>query len=132
MKSEIKRKWYVIYYEDSENYCEIYDYIESLQEKEQVKVLNWIGELKKEGPNLPRPYADTLKDGIHELRIQLSGNKIRIFYFFCYRDFIVLTHQFIKNEKKVPEKEIKKAKKIREDFCERYNEQKLRVEYNKK
>jgi hypothetical protein len=39
------------------------------------------------GPTLPRPYADLLKDGIHELRIRLSGDHIRMLYFFCFRKF---------------------------------------------
>ncbi|MCK5197088.1 MAG: type II toxin-antitoxin system RelE/ParE family toxin, partial [Spirochaetales bacterium] len=78
----------------------------------------------------PRPYADLLKDGIHELRIKLSGNQIRILYFFCYENFIILTNSFSKNKKRVPEKEINKAKEYRTDFLKRYPENKLRREYN--
>ncbi len=29
--------------------------------------------LEEKGPPLPRPYADLLTDGIHELRVKLSG-----------------------------------------------------------
>jgi len=67
-----------------------------------------------------RPYADLLEDGIHELRIKLSGDQIRILYFFCYKNIIVLTHVFPKSTDKIPKPEIKKAKKYREDFLQRF------------
>jgi phage-related protein len=123
-------KWYVIYYEDINGYSKVFEYIESLKISHQTKVLNWIEKLEELGPNLPRPYADLLEDGIHELRIKISGKQIRIFYFFCYKDFIVLTHDFIKNTDKVPIREIKKAMKIRDEFLSRYSIEKLRKEYN--
>jgi phage-related protein len=55
---------------------------------------------------MPRPYADVLKDGIHELRIKLSGEQTRIVYLFCYRTCIVLTHSFIKRTARASEAEI--------------------------
>jgi phage-related protein len=76
-------------------------------------------------PNLTRPYADLLGDGIHELRIKLTGKQVRILYFFCYRQYIILTHSFVKNTDKVPTNAINKAKRLREDFLKRYNETKL-------
>jgi phage-related protein len=78
------------------------------------------------GPILPRPYADILEEGIHELRIKLSGNQIRILYFFCYKNFIVLAHAIQKTTDKVPKSEIKKAQKYREDFLKRYTETQLK------
>jgi hypothetical protein len=122
--------WKVIYYENSKNYSEVYEYIGSLRINHQAKILNWIEKLEELGPNLPRPYADFLKDDIHELRIKLSGDQIRVLYFFCYKDFIVLTNHFVKTTDKVPENEIRKAIKIRDDFLSRYTFEKLSEEYN--
>jgi len=68
---------------------------------------------------LPRPYADLLEDGIHELRIKLTGTQVRILYFFCYRNTIVLTNVFDKHSDKVPKKQIKLAKENRNDFLTR-------------
>ncbi|MCK5718989.1 MAG: type II toxin-antitoxin system RelE/ParE family toxin [Thiomargarita sp.] len=53
---------------------------------------------------------------------------IEFYIFFCYGDFIILTHEFTKKTKKVPEKEIEKAIKIRNDFKSRFSEEKLRKE----
>ena len=120
------KKWTIIYYEDSEGNCPIEKFISSRKLSNRAKILSWISLLEERGPNLPRPYADFLEDGIHELRIKLSGDQIRVLYFFCYKDFIILTHAFTKNVSKVPKSEINKAKKCRDDFLERFNESQLR------
>ncbi len=66
--------------------------------------------------------ADLLEDGIHELRLKLSGNEVKILYFFCFRRFIVLTHGFAKQVARVPAAEIQHAKRSRTDFLARYDE----------
>ena len=118
--------WHVLYYESAEGECPVKEFIDSIRERNQAKALAAIAALEERGPNLPRPYADLLKDGIHELRVKLSGNENRILYFFCYRDFIVLTNVLRKNTAKVPEADIRKAKRCRDDFLARMDEEKLR------
>jgi hypothetical protein len=118
--------WHVLYYESAEGECPVKEFIDSISERNQAKTLAVIAALEERGPDLPRPYADFLKDGIHELRVKLSGDQIRILYFFCYRDFIVLTNVFMKKTAKVPESEIRKAKRCRDDFMTRMDEEKLR------
>lgn len=76
--------------------------------------------LEENGPTLPRPYADILEDGIHELRIKLSGRQERILYFFVFHKCIILTHAFTKKTSAVPGREIEKAKKCRDDFTGRF------------
>ena len=121
-----KISWQVIYYEGANQVSEVFDFVSNRKESEKAKVLALLAILEEQGPQLPRPYADLLEDGIHELRIKLSGNQVRILYFFCFREFIVLTNVFIKNTDKVPVKEIKKAQNIRADFLHHYNEQSMR------
>ncbi|MFQ5640927.1 MAG: type II toxin-antitoxin system RelE/ParE family toxin [bacterium] len=64
-----------------------------------------------------------MEEGIHELRVKLSGEQTRILYFFCFRNLIVLTHAFIKSTDKVPKAEIIKAKKYRDDFLKRFSKE---------
>jgi phage-related protein len=123
-------QWKIIYYEDTNGYSEVFDFIERQKENNQIKILNWIEKLEELGPNLPRPYADYLKDDIYELRIKLSGDQIRILYFFCFKEYIILTHQFRKNTDKVPLKEIKKAIRIKKEFINRFDETTIRRLYN--
>ena len=121
----MKNKWFVLNYVTEDGRCPVQEFIESRSIENQAKILSQISYLKDMGPNLPRPYADLLKDGIHELRIKLSGNQVRLMYFFCYERYIVLTHSFIKHSDAVPEKEIIRAISIRNDFLRRYNKKKL-------
>lgn len=122
----MKRDWHILYYETVKGICPVQEFIDLRKDRDQAKIFSWISLLEKHGPNLPRPYADLLDDGIHELRIKLSGNQIRILYFFCYRDFIILTHAFEKHTDAVPQSEIKKAQNYRTDFLSRFDEKKIK------
>ncbi len=58
-----------------------------LTEPEQIDVMAMVEVLEIAGPNLSRPYADTLKatkrvKNLKELRIQHSGKPYRVFYAF--------------------------------------------------
>lgn len=130
MYSILMSGWRIIYYEDTSSVSELFNFIEEQDLRVQAKLFAWINMLSEKGPNLIRPYADLLEDGIHELRIKLTGRQVRILYFFCFRNFIVLTHPFIKNTDKVPAGEIEKAKRLRKDFLKRYSETKLMEDYD--
>ena len=120
-------KWKILYFTEKEDQpSEIEIFINSKDERNQAKIFAWLDKLAELGPNLPRPYADLLIEGIHELRIKLSGSQIRILYFFCYKDYIILTNQFVKNTDKVPKAEINKAIKRRETFLQKYTEKILK------
>jgi len=41
-----------------------------LKVSQRDKVIAWIDKLQEMSPLLPRPYADILREGIHELRIE--------------------------------------------------------------
>jgi len=122
----MSKKWHVLYYVTPNGYKPVEKYIDDLSFNEQAKILAFIDNLEKNGPNLHRPYADLLEDGIHELRIKITGTQVRVLYFFCYKDIIILTNVFDKNTDKVPKSEIKLAKDSRLDFLFRYTEQEIR------
>jgi len=114
--------WRVLYYETGAGECSVQEFIDSRKTRDQAKILALVSLLQQEGPTLPRPYADLLEDGIHELRLRLSGDQVRVFYFFCCRRFIVLTHSFVKTTARVPRKEIEMAKTRRADFLSRFRQ----------
>jgi hypothetical protein len=121
----MKPKWRVLFCDGMEHACPVTDFINSRPKKHQVKLLRLIGLLEEHGPTLPRPYADVLHDGIHELRFNLSQDRIRVLYFFCYQKFIVLYEVFFKNTRRVPEKYIDQVIAYRDDFLSRVSEKKL-------
>lgn len=113
-------KWNVLFYESEDGRCEVEDYLNGRKVSNKAKAFAWIQMLEEHGPQLPRPYADILRDGIHELRVKMSGDQGRVLYFFTFRDIIVLTHPFTKNTSKVPTEEIEKAVRIRNEFLRRF------------
>ena len=62
------------------------DWYANLTDDERANVLAAMMQLQQRGPNLPRPYADTVKGSIHnnmkELRVQSKGDPIRAFFAF--------------------------------------------------
>ena len=126
----MNRQWKIIYYTTRTGECPFEQFIQVCNNRNRARVLALLSILEERGPNLPRPYADLLEDGIHELRLKLSGKQIRGLYFFCYRNFIVFTHAFPKTTRKVPKAELSTAKKYRKDFLQRFSEEDLREGYD--
>ena len=120
-----EKKWHVLFCDDQMQSCPVTDFIENCPPKHRVKILRFLSLLEEHGPTLPRPYADLLYDGIHELRLTLSGRQARVLYFFCYRKFIILYYAFLKNTKRVPNKFIRKVRDYRDDFLENISPQLL-------
>ena len=125
-------KWHVLYYESASGISPVQEFIDTRKDRDQAKIFSWLNVLEEQGPNLPRPYADLLIDGIHELRIKLRGDQVRVLYYFCYKEFIILSHAFIKNTNVVPKSEIKMAQKYRDDFLARFDEKKIREVFHEK
>jgi phage-related protein len=122
----MSRKWHVLYYSAKDGSMPIMEYIHNLSISERAKAMAIIKLLEDKGPDLPRPYADLLEDGIHELRIKLTGTQVRVLYFFCYQNIIVLTNVFNKHSTKIPKSEINIAKESRVDFLDRFSEKEIR------
>jgi len=94
----MKKKWHILFCDEIDDACPITDFINECEPKHQVKLLRLLSLLEEQGPTLPRPYADILHDGIHELRFTLSRDKVRVLYFFCYQKYIVLYYVFLRHD----------------------------------
>ncbi len=105
----MNRHWHILFCDEVERVCPVSEFIDSCQPKHQVKILRFLSLLEQMGPTLPRPYADILYDGIHELRIKLSGEQVRMLYFFCFQKFIVLYYAFVKTSSRVPDRFVNKV-----------------------
>ena len=68
-------------------------------------------------------YSKHLEDGIFEIRGKVGSDISRVLYFFYYGGKIILTNGFVKKTQKAPSKEIKRAKKYRKDYIERFGEE---------
>lgn len=96
------------------------EFFEDCGIKVEAKFAKLLKILSSEGPNLKRPYADILSHGIRELRISFGSNQYRGLYFFFHKDFIIVTHGFMKKTDAVPTREIERALLCRNDFEARF------------
>lgn len=96
--------------------CPVTDFIDSLPQKSQAKAIRDLDILAKRGHQLREPYSKHLKDGLFELRIQTSGDAVRIFYFFMVGEKIILVDGFLKKTQKTPPGILAKALHYKTDY----------------
>lgn len=103
------------------------DFLYELDKKSRAKIWRYIDLLKEHGPDLLRPYADTVRDKIRELRIPTTAGNVRIFYFFVIDKNIILLHAFKKKTQELPDQEINKAINNMKDFIYRLEKQEFSI-----
>ena len=103
----------IIFYETLANKCPIAEFIAGLPKNLQAKAIRDIDILAERGYHLREPYSKHLREGLFELRIQVSA---RIFYFFFIDQTIVLVDGFIKKTQKTPKGELEKALRYKSDY----------------
>jgi len=72
----------VVIFQKSDGTVPLIEWLDKLPPKVQDKCLVKIQRLQEKGYELHRPEADTLRDGIHELRVAFRGMQYRMLYFF--------------------------------------------------
>jgi hypothetical protein len=117
----MRKQWTILFCDPQVKSCPISDFLDLCRPEHQVKILHILELLEEMGPNLPRPYADTLHDGIHEIRVKLSGEQVRLLYFFCFERFIIFFEVLRKHTSRVPEEYIRKTSHYRDEIIKRLN-----------
>jgi phage-related protein len=117
----------VEFYQKNNGDIPVMDFLLSLESKMRAKAYSEIELLKKHGPTLREPYVKPIKGrnnkGIYELRIKFSSDISRIFYFCYEKNTFVLLHGFVKKTNKTPEKELERARKYKDDYERRCNDE---------
>lgn len=104
---EANREYVIYFYETDKGICPVQKYLDLLPLKVRAKILKWIEKLEEYGPSLPRPFADTIRGKIRELRVIFASRQYRFLYFFHNKN-IIITHGFMKKTDKIPDNEIEK------------------------
>ena len=111
----------VEFYETQDGKSQIWEFLEDLRIKaatskdariQHKQASLYIELLQQNETRLNENITKHLEDGIWELR---PGNN-RVFYFFFQDNTFVLLHQFRKKTQKTPKREIEKAKRERDDY----------------
>ena len=105
----------VLFYETFDGACPAQQFLEQLAPKVRGKVAKWLELLEREGPNLPRPYADLVRGKIRELRVSFGGLHHRFLYFF-HGKHIIVTQGFVKKTAAIPLEELARAQRAMADF----------------
>ncbi len=108
----------VIYYTTANGENPARKFIESLQEKQQRKVVRILTNIKVYGLVTAIPHIKKLTGTpLWEIRI-LGEDSIRIFYATILTDSILLLHGFTKKSQKTPSREIKTATERLNDWID--------------
>ena len=92
------------------------DYLDSLDETVQAKIVSYIDLLLEKKGRLKYPYTRHIKDKIWELRVDFAKNYHRIFYFIFTGKRIIFLHAFSKKTNRTPRRELEKAINNYKDF----------------
>lgn len=100
----------IIFFQEEEGgTVPVIEFLDGQQNKKvKAKCIALIRLLAKMGYDLKRPRSDTLRDGIRELRTEVSSVNYRLLYFFHGQNCVVISHGITK-EKEVPDSEINEA-----------------------
>ena len=113
------------FYEDSNGYSQLWEFLDDLQKKagknkdariQHQQISFYIELLHENGARLGTNITKHLVEDIWELR---PGNN-RVFYFYFENNTFVLLHQFRKKSQKTPQREINQALAERDDWKSRH------------
>lgn len=111
--------WDVELYRSADGDCPAREFLSNLHSKDELPYAMRAIELLREfGHQLRRPHAETLQDGIHELRIRVKRKQLRLLYFFFYQEKIMISHG-LRKESRIPAAEIQKAGMHKADYFSR-------------
>ncbi|MDO4764229.1 MAG: type II toxin-antitoxin system RelE/ParE family toxin [Flavobacteriaceae bacterium] len=91
------------------------EFLQTLDNKTIIK-LNYLLTLLRTQRILSTDVVKRIKDGIYELRLLYNGNIYRVFFIFDDGNIVVLFNGFQKKTQKTPTKEIDKAIKIKKEY----------------
>jgi phage-related protein len=116
-------KYIVELYEKADGKIPVLEFILGLNPKQQAKIYREIDLLEKFGNELHYPHVDIIKGkryvDLWELRIELSSNIFRIFYFLPENNKVVLLHGIVKKKQKTPKKELDTALERMKEYIRR-------------
>ena len=99
----------VLLYKDEDGTVPLVEWFGIIRPTARARILARLKRLEELGHELRRPEADLLRDGVYELRVKDERLHYRLLYFFHGTKAVVVSHGFVKNEARVPEKEIERA-----------------------
>ena len=104
-------KWQILFYNDKVEQ-------ETLEFPDKIlaKLLHIFEMIEDNGPNLGKPYTDSLGEGLFEVRAKGQEGIGRSLFCYTNEKVIVILHSFIKKTQKTPNRELKIALTRKKDI----------------
>jgi phage-related protein len=99
----------IVLFQDAKGEVPVLEWLNQLvkiNKKGYANCIARIEQLAEYGFELRRPAADFLRDGIYELRAKHVRVQYRILYFFHGQNVVILAHSIIKEDDRVPDRDI--------------------------
>ncbi|MBE9227809.1 type II toxin-antitoxin system RelE/ParE family toxin [Phormidium sp. LEGE 05292] len=109
----------VVFYQDEKREVPVLEWLKILLKQDRKGYANCVARIQllvSSGYELRRPIADYLRDGIYELRAKHIRVQYRILYFFHGQNVAILAHAITKEGDEVPDSDIDRAIKRKEQF----------------
>lgn len=115
------RSFISLYFTTESGRAPVPEFVDTLYLRTQQAFFRVRELLEEKGPLLSEPHCKKIdaQHGIYELRFAGIEGRIRIFYFFYDKEFIVFTNGFIKKRQDLPRNEIETAIKRKRNYLER-------------
>lgn len=91
------------------------EFLETLAVEEQRKIARALSLFTTED-RLPAHFIKFLRDGLFEFRTNVRRGEVRIFFIYDDGTLVVLLNAFVKKTQKTPEREIRKALRLKEEY----------------
>lgn len=83
---------------------------------EQRRKVDYSIDMLKTQDRVSAKFVKYIRDGLFELRAEYESNIFRVFFIFDGNDIVVLFSGFQKKTQQTPEREIKKALSIKDEY----------------
>lgn len=113
-----KEEWRVEFLRRTNGSVPVQEYLETLEEKYQAKIVANIELLRARSGRLYEPYAKHIRGPLWELRVDFGRLATRIFYFLASDKKILLLHAFMKKTEKTPAREVETAEKYYYEYLQ--------------
>lgn len=91
------------------------DFYQSLDEGAKDKI-DYVLDMLKTQERVHVRFVKYIREGVYEIRAEHIGNIYRVFFIFDNGNVVVLFNGFQKKSQKTPEKEIRQAIKLKEEY----------------
>lgn len=113
--------WEIVFYVAPDGRCPVEEFIAGLPERVQARFAHVLELLQTYGLQVGEPFVKSIHGvrKLAEIRVRVSSDSYRIFFFTYTGRKMILLHGFVKKSQKTPPREIRIAQQRMQDYLNR-------------